>query len=89
MTTGQIYLLGALAMGLRTLWATRPQRDPATGEPVQHTLLVFDDGREHDIRYLLAALFAVSWPILILVWIYAKIVMRVKDAGDDDDLRAE
>ena len=95
MTLGQIYLLGALCMGLRTLWATRPEKDPATGELANSTLLVFDDGQEHDIRYLVTALFAMAWPVLIVVWLYLKLVVGVGDAGDagdagdEDDLPAE
>ena len=86
MTLAQAYLLGALGMALRTLWATRPETCPVTGVLVKPTIIVLDDGQEHDIRYLITALFAMTWPLLLAVWIYVKLVMK---PGDEDDLRSE
>ena len=85
MTFGHVYLLGALVTGLRTLWATRPETCPVTGERVSWTIIVLDDGQEHDLRYLITALFAMSWPVLLVIWIYARLLGTnpVDDAGPE------
>ena len=76
MTFGHYYLLGAAAMGLRTLWATRPTRLPS-GELERPTVLIIDD-EECDLRYMIATLFALSWPVLVVLYVAIQLDLFVR-----------
>lgn len=82
MTLGQYYLLGAAAMGLRTLWATRPRRSSESGELERPTVLVID-GEECDLRFLITTLFALSWPVLVLAFVAIQLDLLVRGERDD------
>ena len=89
LTLGQIYLLGAMAMAIRTLWTTRPVECPESGELVPACTAAIQDN-VYDLRYLVVATLAAVWPIalacMIAAWLY-HLTHSTPEGPDDDDLR--